>query len=100
MTDRQFRSIRRLLLGLTASIALLAGALLGGASVPEARAEGESRWTCMVGDRLAEPTEAEDWKGARQASRALDAVGKHVPTGTVTAFHLGNSDTPMVVCIK
>ena len=100
MTDSQFRSLRRLLLGLTSAVALLAGALLLGTAVPEAQADDESSWTCLVGDRLNDPADAEDWKGARQASRALNAVGKHVPRGTVTSFHLGNGDQPNVVCIK
>ncbi len=101
MTDRQFKSLRALIVGLTAAVLLLGASLLVGAPVSEAHAEGATtKWTCMVGDRLDDPEDAEDWKGARSATRALNKLASHVPAGTVSSFHLGNSDAPMVICIK
>lgn len=100
MSDRQFKSLRALFVGLTASLFSLGAVLLVGPAVPEAQAEDQSSWTWLVTDRLSDVADAEDWKGARVAARALNSVAKHVPRGTVATFPVGDGSGPALVCVK
>jgi hypothetical protein len=100
MSNAQFQSLRRLLLGLTVALFFVGGSVLVSTSIPAAHAtSSDSKWTCAVTDRLNDVEDAEDWKGSRQAARALNKMASHVPTGTVTVFRYEGSGADLL-CVK
>ncbi len=99
MTDTQFKTLRTLLALVALGLFAVAGTNLVGEAVPSAYA-GDAKWTCYVADRLSDPGDAEEWKGARQTTKTLNFIAADVPAGNIISFPLGNGGDVHVVCIK
>lgn len=99
MTDPQFKTLRALLVLVVLGLFAVAGSNLLGSAIPEAQA-GDAAWTCYVTDRLDSPGDAEDWKGARHATKAMNFISATAPAGSVTSFPLGKGSDVYVVCAK
>jgi hypothetical protein len=99
MTGSQFKTLRTLLFLVVLGLFAVATSNLRGSAVPEAQA-GDSKWTCYVTDRLASPGEAEEWKGARQATHALNFVAADATAGNVISFPLGKGSDVYVLCVN
>lgn len=99
MTDRQFNTIRTLLTLIVVALFALAASNLIGPAVPVAHA-GDAEWTCYVTDRLDSPGDAEEWKGARTATKAMNFIAAKVPTGNIVSYPLFKGDGAYVLCVK
>jgi hypothetical protein len=99
MTETQFKTLRTLLGLIVVGLFALAASNVIGSAVPEAHADDAS-WTCYVTDRLGNPGEAEEWKGARTATRALNFIAADVPPGNITSFPVFKGDGAYVLCAK
>ncbi len=99
MTDTQFKTLRTLLTLVVVGLFALTASNMVGSAVPDAYA-GDASWTCYITDRLDNPGDAEEWKGARTATKALNFIAADVPAGNITSFPVFKGDGAYVLCAK